>query len=73
MAEASLPMLNPFMMAPVVLLAAPVGLRARASARTRNTLVQLGIAMLILGNACFSLLPSAQGGVHAKGGACAGQ
>ena len=62
MEEASLPMLTPFAMVPVVLLAPSMGLRAKTSVHARNTVIQLGIGMLVLSNLAFMLLPSPAGG-----------
>lgn len=66
-----LPLLNPFMMAPVVLLAAPVGARAKRSVAARNTALLIGFAVLIAGNLAFAMIPSVTGeGVGFLGKPC---
>lgn len=61
MDPASLPILTVFSMVPVVLLATPIGMRAKASVKARNTVLALGIAMLVAGDLCFALIPSGMG------------
>ncbi|EFN58148.1 hypothetical protein CHLNCDRAFT_141928 [Chlorella variabilis] len=61
MDKASLPMLTLFSMLPVVVLAAPLGMRAKGSVRSRNTVLVAGIAALIAGDLCFGFFPSVLG------------
>lgn len=70
MDRAKLPMLTVFSMAPVVLLATPMGLQAKASVRARNAVLALGCAMLIVGDLCYAFVPSTLGMV--LGSTCVG-
>ncbi|KAL4428064.1 hypothetical protein ABPG75_002153 [Micractinium tetrahymenae] len=70
MDRAQLPVLTLFSMIPVILLAAPMGLRAKASARARNTVLGLGCLVAIAGDTCFAFIPSRLGMV--LGSTCVG-
>jgi MFS family permease len=61
MDKASLPLLTSVIMITQAVLATPMGLQARKSVRSRNTVIAAGIAVLIGANAAFALLPSLQG------------
>ncbi|KAL4517857.1 hypothetical protein Ndes2526A_g02232 [Nannochloris sp. 'desiccata'] len=61
MDKASLPILVSIMMITQAILATPMGLKARASVKSRNTIIALGIAVLIGANASFIYIPSFQG------------
>lgn len=61
MDKASLPVLTSIMMITQAVLATPMGLKARESVKSRNTVIALGIAVLIGANASFALIPSFQG------------
>ncbi|KAL4445338.1 hypothetical protein ABPG77_011163 [Micractinium sp. CCAP 211/92] len=70
MDRAQLPMLTLFSMLPVILLAAPVGVRAKASTRARNTVLLLGCLVGFAGDICFAFIPSSLG--MALGSTCVG-
>ncbi|KAL4428062.1 hypothetical protein ABPG75_002151 [Micractinium tetrahymenae] len=70
MSRAQVPMLTLFSMAPVVLLAAPMGMRAKESMRARNAVLALGCLVLIVGDLFYAYMPSALGMV--LGSTCVG-
>jgi MFS family permease len=61
MDKASLPLLTSVMMITQAVLAAPMGLKAKESVKSRNMVIAIGTAFLIGANASFSLIPSFQG------------
>lgn len=61
MDKASLPLLTSVMMITQAILAAPIGLKAKESVKSRNTVIAIGTAFLIGANASFSLIPTFQG------------
>ena len=61
MDKASLPVLTSIMMLTQAVLATPMGLKAKESVRSRNTVIVLGIAVLIGANASFAFIPSFTG------------
>jgi len=61
MDKASLPVLTSVMMITQAVLATPMGLKAKQSVRSRNTVVAVGIAVLIGANAAFAFIPSFHG------------
>jgi len=61
MDKASLPILTSVMMLTTALLATPMGLKAKESVKSRNTVIAVGIAVLIGANASFAFIPSMQG------------
>lgn len=61
MDKASLPLLTSMMMITQAVLATPMGLKAKESVRSRNTVIAVGTAVLILANAAFAFLPSFEG------------
>ena len=61
MDKASLPLLTSVMMITQAILATPMGLKARESVQSRNTVIALGIAVLVGANASFALIPSFKG------------
>jgi len=61
MDKASLPVLTSIMMLTQAVLATPMGLKAKESVKSRNTVIVLGIAVLIGANASFAFIPSFSG------------
>lgn len=61
MDKASLPVLTSIMMLTQAVLATPMGLKAKESVRSRNTVIVFGIAVLIGANASFAFIPSFTG------------
>lgn len=61
MDKASLPLLTSVMMITQAVLAAPMGLKAKESVKSRNMVIAIGTAFLIGANASFSLIPTFQG------------
>lgn len=61
MDKASLPILTSVMMITQAILATPMGLKARESVGSRNTIIAVGTAVLIGANASFALIPSFKG------------
>lgn len=61
MDKASLPVLTSAMMITQAVLATPMGLKAKESVTSRNTVIAIGIGVLILSNAAFAFIPSFQG------------
>ena len=59
--KTSLPLLTSVMMITQAFLATPMGLQARKSVKSRNTVIAVGIAILIGANAAFALMPSMEG------------
>jgi len=61
MDKASLPILTSIMMLTQAVLATPMGLKAKESVKSRNTVIVAGIAVLIGANAAFAFVPSFYG------------
>ena len=61
MDKASLPLLTSIMMLTQAVLAAPMGIKAKESVRSRNLVIVVGIAVLIGANAAFAFIPSFYG------------
>eukprot|EP00887_Chlorella_sp_A99_P000958 scaffold5.g958.t1 len=61
MDAASLPMLTPLSMVPVVVLAAPLGMHAKKSVKARNSMLFWGMSILILADLFFAFVPSLLG------------
>ncbi|KAL4436676.1 hypothetical protein ABPG75_003815 [Micractinium tetrahymenae] len=61
MDRSKLPYLIPCMMVTQAVLAAPMGVRAKASVASRNRVLLQGMACMIAADACFALWPSAAG------------
>lgn len=57
----SLPALTSIMMITQAVLATPMGLKARESVKSRNTVIAVGILVLIGANASLALIPTFQG------------
>ncbi len=61
MDKASLPILTSIMMLTQAVLATPMGLKAKESVQSRNTVIIAGIAVLIGANAALAFIPSFSG------------